>query len=331
VEGSGGAYAGVDQYLGGSEHAVGHLLYSRFWHMVLHDLGHVSTMEPFQNLFHQGLITSYAYQRKDKVIVPVDEVKEISEGKFVLAATNEPVTPVVTKMSKRYKNVVNPDDIIRDFGADTFRLYEMYMGPLEASKPWNTRDIVGLFRFLQRLWRVTINEQTGELKTVATTNDSVERQLHKTIAKVGPDLERLAFNTAIAALIEFVNVATKEGGEGVAAASLTRDQVDRFARLIAPFTPHVAEELWSRLGHAESIAYASWPVADASLITEDTVEIVVQLSGKVKAKLSVPANADEKTMEAAAMNDEKVKAMLEGKTIKKVIVVKGKLVNIVAV
>lgn len=327
----GDGYAGVDQYLGGSEHAVGHLLYARFWHMVLHDLGHVSTTEPFKNLFHQGLITSYAYQRKDKVIVPVDEVREVSEGKYELVATGEPVTPVVTKMSKRYKNVVNPDDIIREFGADTFRLYEMYMGPLEASKPWNTRDIVGLFRFLQRLWRVTVNEQTGELKTAEKCSDVIERQLHKAIAKVGPDIERLAFNTAIAALIEFVNVATKEAGEGVGAASMTRDQINRFARLIAPFTPHVAEELWSKLGHTSSLTHAAWPVADLALIAEDSVEIVVQISGKVKAKLTVPANADEKSMELAAMNDEKIKAMLEGKTIKKVIVVKGKLVNIVAV
>ncbi|MGE3107773.1 MAG: leucine--tRNA ligase [Phycisphaerales bacterium] len=324
-------YAGVDQYLGGSEHAVGHLLYARFWHMVLHDLGHLSTVEPFQRLFHQGLITSFAYQRADKSLVATDLVEEVSEGKYVERATGQPVTQIVAKMSKSLKNVVNPDDIIREFGADTFRLYEMYMGPLEASKPWNTRDIVGLQRFLQRLWRVMINESTGELKSAPAAVEAVERQLHKTIAKVGPDIERLAFNTAIAALIEFVNVATKEAGEGAAAASLTRDQAERFAKLIAPFTPHVAEELWAKLGHSESIACAPWPVADAAKIAQETVEIAVQISGKVRAKVNVPAGADDQALEAAAMGDEKVKAMLEGKTVKKVIVVKGKLVNIVAV
>ncbi len=327
----GDGYAGVDQYMGGSEHAVGHLLYSRFWHMVLHDLGHVSTMEPFERLFHQGLITSFAYQRKDKTLVATDLVEETGEGKFVERATGQPVTQIVAKMSKSLKNVVNPDDIINEFGADTFRLYEMYMGPLEATKPWNTRDIVGLQRFLQRLWRVTVNEQTGELKIATAGSETVERQMHKAIAKVGPDIERMAFNTGIAALIEFVNVATKEAGESAGSASLTRDQIDRLARIIAPFTPHIAEELWRKLGNTEPIAYASWPVADPAMIAEETVEIAVQIAGKVRAKLNVPAGMDEKTLEAAAMADEKIKAMLEGKTVKKVIVVKGKLVNIVAV
>lgn len=325
----GGAYAGVDQYMGGSEHAVGHLLYSRFWHMILHDLGHVSTMEPFQRLFHQGLITSFAYQRKDKTLVAVDLVEEVADGKFMETATGQPVAQITAKMSKSLKNVVNPDEIIAEFGADTFRLYEMYMGPLEATKPWNTRDIVGLFRFLQRQWRVMVNEQTGELKVAATRSDAIERQLHKTIAKVGPDIERMAFNTAIASLIEFVNLATKEAGEGVASASLTKDQIDRFVRVIAPFTPHVAEELWAKLGHSRTISHEPFPKADPAMIAADTIEIPVQILGKVRSKVTLPAGSDEKAMEAAALADEKIKALLEGKTIKKMIVVKGKLVNIV--
>ena len=207
--------AGVDLYIGGSEHAVGHLLYSRFWHKALFDLGEVCTSEPFGKLFHQGMITSYAYQRPDKTIVPMDEVREDSEGKFVESATGQALTPVVTKMSKRYKNVINPDDIIAQFGADTFRLYEMYMGPLDASKPWNTKDTIGCYRFLQRAWRMAVDEGTGELKLAAAgggANAEVEKQLHRTIAKVDADIPRLAFNTGIAAMIEFVNLATASGG-----------------------------------------------------------------------------------------------------------------------
>jgi leucyl-tRNA synthetase len=328
---------GVDLYVGGAEHAVLHLLYARFWHKILFDLGEVSTPEPFGKLFHQGLITSYSFQRKDKTLVPTDQVDEPKEGEFIERATGERLTQVITKMSKSLKNVVNPDDIIAEFGADTFRLYEMYLGPLEASKPWNTRDIIGLFRFLQRAWRLCVNEQTGELRLAPSANVAVERQLHRAIAKVAPDIERLAFNTAIAALIEFVNVATKaaegSGGVGGAASSvaaLTKDQMERFALVMAPFTPHIAEELWSKLGHDEMLAYESWPEVDPAMLVEDAVEIVVQILGKVRGKVTVPAGADEKALEAAALGDEKIKAQLEGKTVKKVIVVPGRLVNIVA-
>lgn len=326
-------FGGVDLYVGGAEHAVLHLLYARFWHKLLFDLGEVSTPEPFGKLFHQGLITSYAFQRKDKTLVALDQVDEVSEGSYVERATGEKLSQVTAKMSKSLKNVVNPDDVIAEFGADTFRLYEMYMGPLEASKPWNTRDIVGLFRFLQRAWRLCVNENTGELRIAAAANADVERQLHKTIAKIGPDIERLAFNTAIAALIEFVNVATKvaegSGGGNSAAASLTADQMERFALVMAPFTPHFSEELWSKLGHADVIAYEPWPTFDQAMLTEDSVEIAVQILGKVRGKITVPANADAKTLEAAALNDDKIKAQLDGKAVKKVIVVPGRLVNIV--
>ena len=325
---------GVDLYIGGAEHAVLHLLYARFWHKVLYDLGYVSTPEPFKKLFHQGLITSHAFQRGDKSLVPVDEVEQVEEGRFVEKSTRAPVTRITAKMSKSLKNVVNPDDIIAEYGADTFRLYEMYMGPLEASKPWNTKDTVGLHRFLQRAWRLCVDEETGELKIAADQSDPIERALHQTIAKVGEDIERLSFNTAIAAMIEFVNLATpKQDGSGAPPASLTESQIDRFARILAPFAPHMGEELWSKLGRTESagsIAHAAWPEHDPGLLVADSVEIPVQVLGKVRSKIVIPADADQKAMETAALEDERIKALIEGKTVRKVIVVPGRLVNIVA-
>ena len=317
---------GVDLYVGGAEHAVLHLLYARFWHKILFDLGEVSTPEPMGRLFHQGLITSFAYRRSDGSLVPVDEVEiredEQGEETFIETATDEPVERIVAKMSKSLRNVVNPDDVIADYGADTFRLYEMYMGPLEASKPWNTRDIVGVHRFLQRAWRLAIDETTGELVLRDSADDAVERQLHRTIAKVGEDIERLAFNTAIAAMIEFVNVAT---GTGV-----TADQLDRFARVLAPFTPHLSEEFRHRLGLEGSVVTADWPAHDPAMLVDDTVEVPVQVMGKVRSRIVVAADADAAAMEAAALADERIRELIEGKTVRKVVVVPGKLVNVVA-
>jgi len=324
------APGGVDLYIGGAEHAVLHLLYARFWHKILFDLGEVSTPEPISKLFHQGMITSHAYQRADKTLVPIDEVDE-KDGVYRETATGDTVEPVVAKMSKSLKNVVNPDEIIAEYGADTFRLYEMYMGPLEASKPWNTRDMIGLFRFLQRAWRLLVNEDTGETvvgdapvdAVVGGPDDEVEKSLHRAIAKVGEDIERLAFNTAIAAMIEFVNVASRAGGA-------TADQLSRFAIILSPFTPHLAEEMWARLGHAPTITKAPWPTFDPALLRDDTIEMPVQIMGKVKARVSVPADADKDTIEKLALADERVQALLEGKTVRKVIVVPGKIVNIIA-
>jgi len=314
---------GVDLYVGGSEHAVLHLLYARFWHKVLFDLGYVSTEEPFKKLFHQGLITSHAFQRGDRSLVAIDAVDEVSEGAYVERATGQPVVKITAKMSKSLKNVVNPDNVIHDFGADTFRLYEMYMGPLEASKPWNTNDTIGLFRFLQRSWRLVVDEESGALKLRETPDDAVERQLHRAIAKAGADIEKLAFNTAIAAMIELVNAATSAGG-------LTREQLDRFARVLAPFAPHMGEELWHRLGHEGSVAHASWPEHDEAMLRDEEVEIAVQISGKVRAKIKAPPDADAATLERIAMGDEKVMQLIEGRTVRKVIAVPGRLVNIVA-
>ncbi len=314
---------GVDLYIGGAEHAVLHLLYARFWHMVLFDLGVVSTPEPFRRLFHQGLITSFAYQRPDKSLVPIDEVEEQAEGRFVETATGEACAQVIAKMSKSLKNVVNPDDVIERYGADTFRLYEMYMGPLDQSKPWNTDDIMGMHRFLQRVWRLVVDEETGELKLKPDADNAVEKLLHRTIAKVEGDIDRLAFNTAIAAMIEFVNASSKAGG-------LTRDQTHRFVRTIAPFVPHAAQELWQKMGEASMVALAEWPAHDPAMLRDDEVEIPVQIMGKVRARITVAAGSDPKAIEDAAMADDKVRQLIEGKTVRKVVVVPGKMVNIVA-
>lgn len=311
---------GVDLYIGGAEHAVLHLLYARFWHMVLHDLGHLQSPEPYRRLFHQGMITSHAYMRTDRSLVGVDCVVE-KEGRFYEARTGSEVMRTIAKMSKSLRNVINPDEIIDQFGADTFRLYEMYMGPLEASKPWNTDDTVGLFRFLQRAWRLCVNEESGQLNLAQNPDPDVEKQLHRTIAKVEADIDRLALNTAIAAMIEFVNAALKPG--------VTRDQMDRFLRVLAPFAPHFAEELWQRLGHAQSIALAPWPEHDPAMLHDTEVEIAVQILGKVRARISVPADADEAKLRSMALSEETIAQLIAGKDIRKVIVVPGRLVNIV--
>ena len=313
---------GVDLYIGGAEHAVLHLLYARFWHKVLYDLGHVHSDEPFKKLFHQGLITSYAYQRPDRSLVPVDEVDEQDDGQYRERATGAEVNQIVAKMSKSLRNVVNPDDVIAAFGADTFRLYEMYMGPLEASKPWNTKDIHGLFRFLQRAFRLVVDEDTGALKINDAPDAEVEKLLHRAIAKVEFDMERFQFNTAIAAMIGVVNAGTSAGG-------LSRDQAERFARLLAPFAPHMAEEVWSLLGHAPSIADAAWPTYDEALLRDEEVEVPIHVMGKLRSRMRVAPDASKDALEKAALNDEKIKSWLEGKAVKKIIVVPGRMVNIV--
>lgn len=317
---------GVDLYIGGNEHAVLHLLYARFWHMVMFDLGIVQSQEPFRKLFHQGMITSMAYQRGDKTLVPIDEVENRgTEEKpiYVEIANGAPVERIIAKMSKSLKNVVNPDDVIAEYGADTFRLYEMYMGPLESSKPWNTRDIIGLYRLLQKIWRLCVDETSGELvfaDVADVADDATEKKLHRMIAKVGDDIEKLSFNTAIASVFEFVNLAK----------SLTQSQMERFVRTIGPFTPHVAEELWHKLGHKDSVAHADWPSFDASMLVDDEIEIPIQVMGKLRSKIFAAPDTDAKTLEAMALSDERIKELIEGKTVRKVVVVPGRMVNIVA-
>ena len=336
-----GGIDGVDLYVGGSEHAVLHLLYARFWHKILFDLGHVATAEPFGRLYHQGLILSYGYMDREKRLIPVDEVMlkgdpdrdlTVADASldddghvFVRRDTGEQVSRIICKMSKSLKNVVNPDDIIREFGADAFRLYEMYIGPLDASQPWRTTDMVGLMRFLQRVWRLAIDEETGESVVLsdADADEGLEKLLHRTIAKVGEDIERLAMNTAIATMIEFVNAASKAKG-------VSRGQMERFVRILSPFAPHIAEEIWSRLGMAPPCSLASWPAFDASKLVDDEVEVPVQIMGKIKARIMVSPNMSAADLEAAALAEPEIAKLIEGKTIRKVVAVPGKLVNIVA-
>jgi leucyl-tRNA synthetase len=322
---------GVDLYVGGVEHAVLHLLYARFWHKVLYDLGEVSTSEPFGRLFNQGYIQAYAYRDERGVAVPAAEVVD-QDGRPATDVQDQPdrrfehrgqpVTQEYGKMGKSLKNMVSPDEIREQYGCDTLRLYELYLGPLEASKPWSTRDIAGPFRFLQRSWRLIVDEGSGELCLRDDADPQVGRQLHRMIAKVQEDMERLGFNTAIAAMIEFVNVATAGGG-------LTCDQAERFTIALGPFAPHIAEEMWARLGHEPSVSEQDWPSVDGAHLVDETVEVPVQIKGKVRGRVSVPAGADQPTIERAALADEKIAALLEGQEIRKVIVVQGKIVNIV--
>jgi leucyl-tRNA synthetase len=315
---------GVDMYIGGAEHAVRHLLYTRFWQKMLFDLDEVSSNEPFKKLFHQGLLTSFAFQRSDKSLVPTTEVEE-KDGKQIETKTGEEVTQIIAKMSKSLKNVVNPDDVIAEYGADTLRLYEMYMGPLEASAPWNTHDIVGVHRFLQRVWRLGVEEETGELRTCLQDeqNEAVERALHKTIAKVSADIPELAYNTAIASMIGFVNTATNEG-------CITKDQLTTFIKLLSPFAPHITQELFDRLGESDFVCTYRWPTFDKAMLVASTIELPVQIMGKVRGKIIVPASADSDEIERVALSDERIKDCLCGLTVRKIIVVPGKIINIVA-
>jgi leucyl-tRNA synthetase len=314
----------VDLYVGGAEHAVLHLLYARFWHKVLYDLGYVSTKEPFQKLVNQGMILGTSYRDSRGALVANDLV-EGRDGKFYHQDTGEELEEFPAKMSKSLKNVVNPDDVIREYGADAFRLYEMFMGPLQAVKPWQTRDIEGLSRFLNKVWRMVIGkngEVAGEICDESMTRDQ-ERLLHQTIKKVTEDCETLDFNTAISQMMIFVN----EFGK---CEVRNRDAVEGFIKLLAPFAPHLCEELWERFGHEDSLAYAAWPVFDESKIKLDEVEILVQVLGKPKARIMMPADANPAAMQELALVNPEVQAAVDGKNIVKVIAVPGRLVNIVA-
>ncbi len=316
----------VDLYVGGAEHAVLHLLYARFWHKVLYDLGFVSTSEPFRKLFNQGMIQGFAYRDSKGRLLPDDMVEELEPDRFASKETGEPLERIIAKMSKSLKNVVSPDEIVSELGADTFRLYEMYMGPLDASKPWNTRDVPGLHKLCQRIWRLVIDENSGDLSSVLTDDKpdaDALRALHKLIKRVTEDVEQLKLNTAIAAIFDFVNFLTPRDRR-------PRALIDPFVLVISPFVPHLAEELWHRLGRKETLAYESWPVHDEKLARDESVEIGVQINGKMKARVTVAADADEEQIRSTALEAPKVASALEGKTIRKVIVVKGRLVNVVA-
>lgn len=313
---------GVDLYVGGVEHAVLHLLYARFWHKVLFDLGYVTSSEPYRRLFNQGYIQAYAYTDSRGVYVPAEEVEERA-GKFLYRG--EEVHREYGKMGKSLKNSVGPDQICDDYGADTLRVYEMSMGPLDQSRPWATKDVVGAQRFLQRVWRAAIDEEAGTLRvTDAEPTDETRRALNKAIAGVSDDYAGLRDNTAIAKLIEYTNHLTKAYPDGA-----PRTAVEPLVLMLAPVAPHLAEELWSRLGHTESLAHGPFPVADEKWLVEDTVEYPIQVNGKVRSRITVPADAAREAIEAAALADEKIAALLEGAAPRKVIVVPGKMVNVV--
>ncbi len=368
----------VDLYIGGAEHAVLHLLYSRFWHKVLYDRGHVSRPEPFQKLVNQGMILGEpeltAYRREslpgvgnslpdhpgdpagwvsakdvEKLADPKSDVRTVVDiesgmpviavavrsdmvekraGEFVLKSDPEIVVESrAEKMSKSRGNVVNPDDVVKNYGADALRLYEMFMGPLEATKPWQMSGVEGVYRFLAKVWRALGDEAADEVRlnpavTDATPTEAQERLLHKTIKSVTEDIERLSFNTAISRMMEFMNAF---GGDAVR----PRSVCEPFVLLLAPFAPHLAEELWQLLGHRATLAYAAWPTFDVSKIAEATVEIPVQVNGKVRGRVRVDAAADAAATESAARADAAVATHLEGKTVVKVVAVPGRMVNFV--
>ncbi|NUP32852.1 MAG: leucine--tRNA ligase [Streptomycetaceae bacterium] len=315
-----GASGGVDLYVGGVEHAVLHLLYSRFWHKVLFDLGHVSSFEPFHKLFNQGYIQAYAYTDARGVYVQADEVTE-EDGKFFHGV--EEVNREYGKMGKSLKNSVTPDQMCEEYGADTLRLYEMSMGPLEVSRPWDTRAIVGSYRFLQRLWRNIVDEETGQVRVADVEPDEATlRALHKAIDGMRRDLDGLRFNTAIAKAIELNNHLTKLD-------AVPRSVAERLVLMVAPLVPHVAEELWGRLGHEGSLAHHDFPEADPAYVVDETVTCVVQIKGKVKARLEVPPAIGEDDLRELALADEAVRAALGGAAVRMVVVRPPKLVNIV--
>lgn len=314
-------HGGVDLYVGGAEHAVLHLLYARFWSKVLFDLGHVSSVEPFHKLFNQGMIQAYVYRDERGFPVTATEVEE-RDGKFFFEG--EPIKREMGKMGKSLKNAVTPDEICEEYGADTLRLYEMAMGPLDVSRPWDTRAVVGQYRLLQRLWRNVVDEETGAVTVVdSEPGEDTLRALHKAIDGVGADMTGLRFNTAIAKITELNNTLTKAGRP------LERSVAERLVLLVAPLAPHVAEELWQRLGHAESVVHQDFPVADPAYVVDESVTCVVQIKGKVKARLEVSPGISDAELEQLALGDEAVVAALGGAEIRKVIVRAPKLVNIV--
>ncbi len=314
---------GVDLYVGGQEHAVLHLLYARFWHKVLYDLGHLSSLEPFHRLVNQGYIQAAAYKDERGFYVESTDVVE-RDGRFF--ADQAEVRREFGKMGKSLKNAVAPDDMYAEYGADTLRLYEMFTGPLDQSRPWETKAVVGVYRLLQRVWRSVIDEETGALRVSQDApGEDTLRVLHRTIAAVGEGMEKLRFNISIARITELNNHLTLRYPEGGA----PLDVVEPLVLMLAPLAPHIAEELWSRLGHERSLAWEPFPTADERYLVDDTIEIPVQINGKVRARIQVPADADVAALESAARDDEKVAALLDGSTVRKVIAVPGKLINFV--
>jgi leucyl-tRNA synthetase len=319
-----GDVGGVDLYVGGVEHAVLHLLYARFWHKVLHDLGYVSSEEPFRRLVNQGYISAFAYTDERGFYVQASEVVE-KDGRFF--HDGKPVNREYGKIGKSLKNMVTPDEMIGAYGADTFRVYEMSTGPLDQSRPWETKAVVGSQRLLQRIWRVVVDERSGAVRAadVEPSEDTL-RVLHRAIDGVRDGFATLRFNIAIARITELTNHLTSVYG---ADTPVPRSVAEPLVLLVAPLAPHIAEEMWSRLGHDESSAWHPFPVADQRWLVDDTVQVAVQVNGKVRAQVSVPADADAAALEAAARADERIAGYLDGATVRRVVAVPGRLVNFV--
>jgi leucyl-tRNA synthetase len=322
----------VDLYVGGVEHAVLHLLYSRFWHKVLYECRRddgsrwVSTKEPFQKLFNQGMILAYSYRdARGKYYLPSDV--EEKDGDWFVKASGAPVETQIEKMSKSRLNVVSPDEVIEQYGADAMRLYELFMGPLDQTKPWQTSGVDGVYRFLQRTWRFSIDEETNELSALLTddapdTAPDLNKALHKTIKKVTDDLEHLRFNTAIAQMMTFLNAA---GSAKSIPKAIWRD----FIRLVGPFAPHLGEEIWSRMGGEELVSLVDWPTFDEKLCIDNTIKMVLQVNGKKRDEIDIPRDMPKDEVEKLALANDRIIKFMEGKEPRRVIVVPGRLVNIV--
>ncbi len=321
------AWMPVDLYIGGAEHAVLHLLYSRFWHKVLYDRGYVTHKEPFQRLVNQGMILSYAYKDKRGALISGDSIHEDEQGCATHKETGEVLERIVAKMSKSLKNVIDPEGVVKEYGADALRLYEMFMGPLEATKPWSMQGVNGVRNFLDRVWRLMVDTRAEEnllldgVQDVAPTAEQ-EKVIHATIAAVTRDVEQLSFNTAIARMMEFVNYFTKEEVRPVQA-------METLTLLLAPFAPHLCEELWAVLGHSSTLAYEPWPVFDPQKLKAAAVEIPLQINGKLRAKMTVSADCSPEELEQAARSHDRLAELLEGKQIVKAVVVPGRMVNFV--
>ncbi|MDH6363398.1 leucyl-tRNA synthetase [Enterococcus sp. PF1-24] len=313
----------VDIYIGGAEHAVLHLLYVRFWHKFLYDIGVVPTSEPFQKLYNQGMILGTSYRDSRGALVPTNMVEK-RDGQWVNIENGEALEEAPAKMSKSLKNVVNPDDVVEHYGADTLRMYEMFMGPLDASIAWSENGLEGSRKFLERVWRLIVDENGKMRDRISTFNDGkLTKVYHQTVKKVTEDYQSLHFNTAISQLMVFVNEAYKSE-------VLPYEYVEGFVQLLAPIAPHLGEELWEILGNQDGISYVSWPTYDESQLVEDKVEVVFQVNGKLRAKENVARDLSKADLEAAAMENAAIKEQIAGKTIRKIIVVPNKLVNIVA-
>lgn len=316
----------VDLYIGGVEHAVLHLLYARFWHKVLFDCGLVHTKEPFQKLFNQGMILAPSFQDQAGKYYSPESVYE-KGGQYLTKQGDLPLKTQIEKMSKSRLNVVNPDDVINDYGADAMRLYELFMGPLEQVKPWQMAGVEGVSRFLHRVWRLVVNDETGAISSKVVlnkeeANESLKRELHKTIQKVGLDIENLRFNTAIAQMMTFINEAT-------VADSISRGSVETFLRLLSPFAPHICDELYERLGNEGCLLDRDWPAFDPALVCDDQVDLVVQVNGKRRLNLAVKKGLSQKDIEPMVLNHPEIKRFTDGKVIVRIIVVVDRLVNVV--